>query len=212
MEHASMETGAAAALNGLAPGMVIGQEAFAAQLAELAKRVGQVEASMEDLAPRVPEDSLALGVMSGSLDRILGAFIIALGAAAYDMEVHMFFTFWSIAALRDPDKSAAKKGFLSKMFGWMLPSGSKKLHLSHMNMGGMGPRMIRGCMAKNGVPSLEDMIRQAGEFGVKIHICEMSMDLMGFCRDEMIDYPDLSYVGAGTFLGLAQSAKQTFFL
>ena len=81
-----------------------------------------------------------------------------------------------------------------------------------MNMAGMGPKMIRGTMAKNGVPSLEDMIQQAGELGVQIHICEMSMNLMGFTREEMIDYPSLNYVGAGTFLGLAQSAKQTFFL
>lgn len=211
MDQATLDHENAMELNGLTPGIVIGQEAFSAQLANLAKRLGQVEASVEDLAPRVPEDSLALGVMSGSLDRILGAFIIALGAAAYDMEVHMFFTFWSIAALRDPQK-ASRKSFWGKMFGWMLPTGSKKLHLSHMNMAGMGPKMIRGCMAKNGVPSLEDMIRQAGEFGVQIHICEMSMDLMGFCREEMIDYPNLNYVGAGTFLGLAQSAKQTFFL
>jgi len=178
---------------------------------EFQKQIDGIKGRVEEIGEAVPQDSLAIGVISGSLDRIIAAFIVALGAAAYDMEVNLFFTFWSIAALRDPKKSA-KKSFLGKMFGWMLPKGSKKLPLSSMNMAGIGPKMIRGLMKKNGVPSVEEMIQQAGEFGVKISICEMSMDLMGFKREEMIDYPGLEYVGVGTFMGLAQSAKQTFFI
>lgn len=60
-----------------------------------------------------------------------GAFIIALGAIAYDMEVNMFFTFWATVALCDPKKHPIK-GFLNKMFGWMLPSSSHALPLSKM--------------------------------------------------------------------------------
>ncbi len=180
-------------------------------LEEIKSSIQELDSQIKNLKTDIPKNSLVIGIMSGSLDRILGAFIIALGATAYDMEVHMFFTFWAIAALRDPNKKA-KKDFMSKMFGWMLPKGSKKLPLSSMNMGGIGPKMIRGLMKKKGVMSLEEMIKQAGELGVKIHICEMSMDLMGFKPEEMIDYPGLDYVGVGTFIDLAHDAKQTFFL
>ena len=187
------------------------QDSLESKLTALEERLAQLEEKVQELEPRVPSDSLAIGVISGSLDRILAAFIIGLGAAAYDMEVHMFFTFWATAALRDPKKSA-KKDFLGKMFGWMMPKGSKKLPLSNMNMAGMGPKMIRWLMAKKGVHSLEQMIQEAGELGIHIHVCEMSMDLMGFKREEMIDYPHMDFVGVGSFLGYAQEAKQTFFL
>ncbi|NOZ84910.1 MAG: hypothetical protein GXP49_01340 [Deltaproteobacteria bacterium] len=171
----------------------------------------RLSSEVQELKESAPKDSLAIGIISGSLDRILAAFIISLGAAAYDMEVHLFFSFWSISALRDSAKKA-KKNFLGKMFGWMLPKGTRKLKLSQMNMAGMGPKMIRMLMDKNGVPSLEDMVKQAGEFGVKIYVCQMSMDLMGISKDELIDYPNLKLVGVSTFLALAQEAKQTFFL
>ncbi len=174
-------------------------------------KLAEIMEAIEDLKSEAPEDKLTIGLISGDLDKILAAFIIALGAVAYDMEVDMFFSFWSISALRDPKKSA-KKNFLSKMFGWMLPNGSKKLPLSRMNMAGMGPKMIRGLMKSKGVPSLEEMIKQAGEFGVRINICEMSMDLMGFKAEEMIDYPHMNYCGVATFIDMASSSKATFFL
>ena len=93
---------------------------------------------LQALESQAPQDSLALGVMHGSLDYTIAAFIIALGAAAYDMQVDMFFTFWGTAALRDPKKKV-KKGFIDRMFGWMLPRGTRRLPLSQMQMLGMGP-------------------------------------------------------------------------
>lgn len=183
-----------------------------AMLERVEKTIENLSETVEELKEAVPKDKLSIGVMSGDLDRIIATFIIALGAAAYDMEVHLFFTFWATAALRDPKKKPPKKNFMSKMFGWMLPKGTKKLKLSQMNMGGMGAKMIRDLMEKKGVPSLEDMIQQAGEFGVQIHVCEMSMDLMGITREEIIDYPHMDFVGVSTFLGLGEDGKMTFFL
>ena len=73
--------------------------------------ISSPDAILQDLRPRVealegkvPGDNLAIGVLSGNLDSTMAAFIIALGAAAYDMQVDLFFTFWAIAALRDPKK------------------------------------------------------------------------------------------------------------
>ncbi len=174
------------------------------KIAELTTRVGALEKSAGN-------DRLAIGVMQGDLDSTIAAFIIALGAVAYDIQVDMFFTFWAIAALRDP-KKAAKKGFLDRMFGMMLPRGSKALPLSKMQMAGIGPKMIRGVMRQRGVKSLEDLIKDAGDLGVRIHICEMSMNVMGFKAEEMLDYPNLDYVGVGTFINLISESKQVLFL
>ena len=178
---------------------------------ELDGRMAGFEEALEEVREAAGDDSLCIGVLSGDLDTTLAAFIIALGATAYDMEVDMFFTFWASAALRDPKKSV-KKGLVERMFGWMLPRGSRKLGLSKMNMAGMGPLMIRELMERKGVTSLEDMIQQAGELGVRIHVCEMSMDLMGFDVAELIDYPHVDICGVATFIDMASRAKQTFFL
>jgi len=93
----------------------------------------------------------------------------------------------------------------------MLPTGKGKLALSNMNMCGMGPMMIKMLMKKQNVMSLDEMFKQAGELGIEITICEMSMGLMGFKAEEMIDYPHLRYAGAATFVADAgESAMQLF--
>lgn len=126
-------------------------------------------------------------VFSGDLDKAIASFIIANGAAAMGNKVNMFFTFWGLNILRRPEKVPVKKTFIGKMFSSMMPRGSAKLGLSRMNFGGAGAKMIRSVMKNNNVSSLEDLITQAREAGVKFTACQMSMELMGISQDELID-------------------------
>ncbi len=174
------------------------------QLQELKERVAKLETGTKD--------QLSMVVFSGDLDKILAALIISTGAAAYDMKVKLFFTFWAISALRDPEKSGKGKNLMEKMFGMMLPRGAGKVKLSNMNMGGMGTAMIKGIMKKHKVASLEEMFKTAGELGVEINICEMSMNLMGFKKEEMINYPGINICGVATFLSDAQESKIQLFI
>jgi peroxiredoxin family protein len=98
------------------------------------------------------------------------------------------------------------------MFGWMLPKGSRKLPLSQMNMGGGGPLMIRYIMKKKGVASVEEMMELAGELGVSINVCTMSMDLLGMKEKEIRAFPGLSYCGVAKFLETAAPGKITMFV
>ena len=180
------------------------------EISDLEKRISELTDRVSAIEKSAGNDRLAIGVMQGDLDSMIASFIIALGAVAYDIQVDMFFTFWAIAALRDPNKSA-KKSFMDRMFGLMLPRGSRALPLSKMQMAGIGPKMIRGVMKQRGVKSLEELIKEAGELGVRIHICEMSMNVMGFKAQEMIDYPNLDYVGVGTFISLISESRQVLF-
>jgi peroxiredoxin family protein len=157
------------------------------------------------------QEKLSLIVFSGSLDRLIAAFVLATGAAAMGMQVSMFFTFWGTAALRR-DNVHVKKTLLERMFGWMLPKGVKKLPLSQMNMGGGGPMMIRYIMKKNGVASVEEMIEISKELGVELNVCTMSMDLLGMKPDELIDYPGRTFCGVAKFLETAAPGKITMFL
>ena len=178
---------------------------------ELEKQISDLQKQLTQLKEGT-RDQLSMVVFSGEMDKILAALIIATGAAAYDMKVKLFFTFWAISSLRDPAKKGKGKNLIEKMFGMMLPKGAGKLGLSKMNMGGMGTAMIKGIMKKHKVASLEEMLKTAGELGIEINICEMSMNLMGFKKDEIIDYPNMTVCGVATFLSDAQESKIQLFI
>ncbi|HRW63136.1 MAG TPA: DsrE/DsrF/DrsH-like family protein [Bacteroidales bacterium] len=177
---------------------------FITQLQELKEKVGNLEKGIKN--------QMSIVVFSGDLDKLLAALIIATGATAMDTKVKLFFTFWATAALRDPKKKVKGKNIISKMFGLMLPKGSKKVSLSKMNMMGMGTSMIKNLMKKHRVASLDEMLEMAGELGVEINICEMSMNLMGFKKEEMIDYPNLEICGVATFLADAGESNIQLFI
>lgn len=149
-------------------------------------------------------------VFSGDLDKAIAAFIIANGAAAMGKNVTMFFTFWGLNILRKNEKVKVNKNFIEKMFGKMMPRGSKKLSLSKMNMGGIGAKMIRDIMNKKNVQSLEELIKNAIDNGVKIVACTMSMDVMGIKEQELID--GIEYGGVGYYLGEAEDSNSNLFI
>lgn len=181
-------------------------------IGELEKQIAELKTQMAGFNATITENKLSMIVFSGDLDKALAAFIIGTGAVAMGMDVVMFFTFWGIPMLRASDKAAKNKDIMSKMFGWMLPKGASKLKLSNMNMGGAGTAMMKGLMKKKNVASLDQMIELAANLEVKIYVCEMSMNLMGFTREEMIDYPGLTYCGVAKFLEEAMNSKVQLFL
>jgi len=180
-----------------------------AELDELSKRVAALENRFET-AP--DSDSLSMVVFSGELDRVLAALVIATGAAACGMTVSMFFTFWGTAALKKAGPQAAGKTLIERMFGWMLPGGFHKLKLSKMDMMGIGRRMMAAEMRKKQTPDLSTLIDIARESDVEINICDMSMSLMGIRKEELIEYPGLSFCGVARFLELSSKASTTLFI
>ncbi len=100
-------------------------------------------------------------LFSGDLDKAMAAFIIANGAAAYDHDVTIFFTFWGLNTLRKEESVSVKKGWLEKMFGWMMPKGANRLGLSKMNMSGLGPKMIKHVMKKHNAMTLPQLLEMS---------------------------------------------------
>ncbi|MEJ2282780.1 MAG: DsrE/DsrF/DrsH-like family protein [Desulfobacterales bacterium] len=172
----------------------------------------ELKAQVDALSKKSVDNKLSMVVFSGDLDKVLAAFVIATGAVAMGMDVVMFFTFWGTPVLRDKQKKVGGKDMMGKMFGAMLPSGTGDVKLSNMNMGGMGTAMMKSLMKKKNVASLEEMLSLAEELGVRIYVCEMSMDLMGFQRDEFIDYKGLDFAGVATFLQEAADSKVQLFI
>lgn len=155
-------------------------------------------------------DGKTFVVFSGDLDKTIAAFIMANGAAAMGREVTIFFTFWGLNILRRPQKVKTKKTLIEKMFGIMMPRGTKKLDLSRMNMGGAGAKMIRAVMKSKGVSSLEELIQNAIDHGVRLVACQMSMEIMGIKKEELIDGVELG--GVATFLGSGEQSNMSLFI
>ena len=159
--------------------------------------------------PALPQGKTII-VFDGELDKVLASFVIANGALAMGRPVTMFFTFWGLTALRKTEKQKLKKSPVEKMFGTMLPRGTKELGLSRMNMGGMGTKMMRAIMKDKNIDSLEDMMKKAMENGVRIVACSMSMDVMGIRKEELIDGVEIG--GVGTYLADAEESNVNLFI
>ncbi|ACT03507.1 DsrE/DsrF/DrsH-like family protein [Paenibacillus sp. JDR-2] len=155
-------------------------------------------------------DKSTMIVFSGDLDKAIASFIIANGAASSGKKVTMFFTFWGLNVIRRPEKVPVTKNIIGRMFGMMMPRGSRKLSLSKMNMMGMGAKMIRGVMSSNNVSSLEELIETAIAQGVEVVACQMSMDLMGIKQEELIN--GVKIAGVGYYLGQADQSGINLFI
>lgn len=149
-------------------------------------------------------------LFSDDLDKALATFVLANGAAATGEKVTIFFTFWGLNALKKVKKPVVEKDIFGKMFSMMLPSSSLKLKLSKMNMGGIGSRMMRYIMAKKGIDSLESLRKQALDNGVEFIACQMSMDVMGVKREEMLD--EVTIGGVATYMERADNANVNLFI
>lgn len=165
---------------------------------------------LNSVVPTTLPQGKTIIVFSGDLDKVLASFIIANGARALGRPVTMFFTFWGLNALRKPEKVKVKKPFMDRMFGAMMPRGSKKLKLSKLNMGGMGTKMMQKVMKDKNVNSVEELMMQALKSGIKLVACTMSMDVMGITKEELID--GVEFAGVATYLGDAEESNVNLFV
>jgi peroxiredoxin family protein len=153
-------------------------------------------------------EKVSLIVFSGDMDKVMGAFIIANGAAAFDMEVTMFFTFWGLKAIQKGTLTG--KGFFGKMLGLMNRGGADRLGPSKFNFGGLGRWMFKKMMKRHNVTPLPALVKQARELGVRLIACEMSMNVMEIGKEHFIDGVELG--GVATFIAEASDSKIQLFI
>lgn len=176
-------------------------------IVEIEKAAPQV---VEATQPQISEQGKTLILFSDDLDKTLATFVLANGAAATGKKVSIFFTFWGLNAIKKECKPKVKKDIFGRMFGWMLPADSTKLALSKMNMLGIGSKMMRYLMRKKGVDSLETLRQQAIDQGVEFIACQMSMDVMGIKREELLD--NVTVGGVASYMERAEQANVNLFI
>ncbi len=185
-------------------------------LFSIEKKGGNVEAVIvkgHEAAAQVGQNAekrTTIVLFSNDLDKAMAAFIIATGFAALGQPVSIFFTFWGLNVLRKENPPAVKKDILSRMFGFMMPRGAKKLALSKMHMLGAGTAMMKYVMASKNVDSLPALIAQARTMGIEFLACEMAMNVMGIKQEELLD--GVETTGVANFAALSARSTTTLFI
>ncbi|MDQ7823430.1 MAG: DsrE/DsrF/DrsH-like family protein [Candidatus Eremiobacteraeota bacterium] len=180
----------------------------------LEERIKRLEEQVAHLQKGgAPEDRVSLVCFSGEWDRLFAAFTIANGALALGQEVHIFFTFWAVSALRKEGATApAGKSLIQQMLSMMLPGHVGTVPLSKMHFGGMGKAMLGMLMKEKGVDDLGTLMKQAKEMGAHFHLCETSSGLFGLDCKELVDSDTLNTCGVATFLSLALKSRIVLFI
>ncbi len=146
---------------------------------------------------------------SGELDKIWPTLILATTAAASGRPTAIFFTFWGLFAIVKNDRGITGKNWMQKMLSFMNRGGIANVKLSKMNFGGMGRAMMMSLSRKYKVASPQELLELAQDAGVRLIPCQMTMDMMGLTREDLIDGVE-EPVGAATVIALAEGVSTLF--
>lgn len=183
------------------------------------QRISTVERQLEDLANRIearlPANRVCLICFSGDWDRLFAALTIAHGALALGQEVHLFFTFWGVSALRsegDEECEGPPPDLPRRLLQRMLPRGPLGTRLSRMHFLGLGRSMMKRLMRQHGVDDVDVLLREVRELGGKVHLCETSALLLGIRKEELVHHETIDRCGIATFMNLALRSRLVLFV
>ncbi|SRR6266516_2062834 len=156
------------------------------------------------------KNKITIVAWDGHLDRVWPTLILATTAAASGMEVSVFFTFWGLFALVRSEKKHTGKEWMTKALSVLNPGALKRAKLSRYNFGGMGPWMLSKVAEEYKTPHPTELLEVARDMGVRLIPCQMTMDLMGVAKDDLIDGLEEPIGAATALLEMKESAIQLF--
>lgn len=154
-------------------------------------------------------EKLVIFAWSGELDKVWPTLILATTGAAMGKETTVFFTFWGLFPLVKNEVRITGENWMQKMLSLMNRGGDEHLKLSKMNFAGAGPAMMMYLAKEHHVASPDELLAMAKEMGVHLVPCQMTMDLLGLKREDLVDGLD-EPAGATTALAAAQGAITLF--
>ncbi len=146
---------------------------------------------------------------SGELDKIWPTLILATTAAASGKPTAIFFTFWGLFPLVRDDRGITGDNWMQKMLSVMNRGGISHTKLSKMHFAGMGKAMMMSLAGKHNVASPKDLLELAVDAGVRLIPCQMTMDMMGLTRGDLIAAAE-EPVGAASAIALMDGATTLF--
>lgn len=154
---------------------------------------------------------MAMVCWSSDLDRAWPTLILATTGAASGLEVDVFFTFWGLRVLQRNNTRLTGRNWKQKMESLIDRGGTDHLRLGKIHMGGIGTMMIKQLAREYKVASPTELLEIAIDVGVRLHPCQMTMDLYGLGPGDFIDGLQPS-LGAASFIDMASKADITLFI
>jgi peroxiredoxin family protein len=174
-----------------------------------------IPVTLPEPAPAADAEAKTQGVAiicySGELEKTWAAMILASTAGAMGMPTKVFVTFWGLQTFVKDGKRVTGQNWMQKMLAIMSRPGIKHRKLSKMNFLGMGPWMMFKLAKQYGVSSPAELLEAAQMMGVEFVPCQMTMDLFGLTRDDLIEGMG-EPVGAATYLSYVVDGASPIFI
>lgn len=157
------------------------------------------------------DKKLNLLMFSGEYDKAMAGLILANTAKEIGAEVTMFFAFWGLFLIRDPEKMTLEdKTIYEKLMDVVTPKGPAHLPLSRMNFSGLGRMMLEEMMEEQGAPKLIHFLKGARKKNIRFCACKLSVEIMGFKPEEFL--PEVEIIDAAAYLDDALSSDMQLFI
>ncbi len=180
----------------------------ALQLADLLSRVEALEEAEDRRIER--KNKLTIIAWGGDLDRIWPTTILASTAAASGMDAMVFFTFWGLFAIVKPGVRITGENWMQKMMSAMNPGSAQKAKLSRYHFAGAGPAMFKKLADEHQVAKPDELIALSQDLGVRLVPCQMTMDLLGLKREDLLDGLEDPIGAATAILEMREAAVSLF--
>jgi peroxiredoxin family protein len=181
----------------------------APRLEDLLARIEALEAASAGEVKKA--NKLTIIAWGGELDRIWPTTILATTAAASGMDSSVFFTFWGLFAIVKPGVRITGDNWMQKMMSAMNPGSAQKAKLSRYHFAGAGPTMFKKLAGDHQVATPDELIETARELGVRLIPCQMTMDLLGLKREDLLEGLE-EPIGAATAIAEMRTAAVSLFI
>ena len=148
---------------------------------------------------------------SGELERVWATMLLASTAGAMGVRCRVFVTFWGLQNFVKDERRVTGHNWMQRMLSVMQRPGISHRKLSKMNFLGMGPWMMGRLARQQRNPSPAELLAIAQDMGVEFIPCQMTMDMFGLTRDDLIDGMG-DPVGAATVIGLMSEGSSPLFI
>ena len=157
-----------------------------------------------------PRDILIINY-SGELEKVWATMLLASTAGAMGMTCRVFVTFWGLQNFVKDEKRITGKNWMQKMLSFMSRPGISHRKLSKMNFMGMGPWMMFKLAKRYNVSKPKELLEMGQALGVKFYPCQMTLDMFGIKREDLIEGME-EPVGAAFALQLMAESESALFI
>jgi peroxiredoxin family protein len=171
----------------------------------LSKKIHTVETKVQEVALKAQKNRVAIIASKGTLDMAYPPLLLATGARSMGIEASIFFTLYGVNILKK--KTRLKVAPLANP---AMPMPVPNIIGALPGMTEIASLMMKGMFKRQAVPSIRELLDMARDTGVKLVACQMTLDVLGVKKKDLID--GIEFGGLATYLEYGMGATVTLFV